>query len=120
MNSYRDLEVWRESMELAVAAYRITRDFPREEMFGLTGQMRRATSSVPFNIAEGYARRGGRQFLHFCYIARGSLAESETQLELARRLGYVESAAFEALWERMQVVGRLLNGLIRKLEQEQR
>jgi four helix bundle protein len=86
IRDYKDLILWRKSVELAKVAYRITRTFPNEDRFGLTAQLRRAVVSVASNIAEGHTRRG-REFAHFLSISRGSLAEVECQLILAEELG---------------------------------
>ncbi|MFN0074641.1 MAG: four helix bundle protein [Chloroflexota bacterium] len=88
VRDFRQLHVWQRAMDLAVAVYEITQSFPREEIYGLTSQLRRAAVSVPSNIAEGYARRTTRELIHFLSIADGSLAELQTQLLLASRLGY--------------------------------
>jgi four helix bundle protein len=92
VKSYRDLDVWRLGLDLAEAVYQCTSSFPKHELFGLTAQMRRAAVSIPSNIAEGRARSSTKELLQFLAIARGSLAELETQFELALRLGYVDSA----------------------------
>ncbi len=88
IQNFRDLVVWQKSMALAKEVYRISNQFPRDERFGLTGQVRRAALSVPSNIAEGHARQG-REFSHFLSIARGSLAEVETQMLFAVEIGYL-------------------------------
>ncbi|MFN7085195.1 MAG: four helix bundle protein [Burkholderiales bacterium] len=107
-----DLAAWQETMRLARATYEITRSFPKEEIYGLSAQMRRAAVSVPSNIAEGAARTGRKEFAQFLGIAKGSLSELETQLLLAADLGYVtrDNEAF-GLAER---VARLLTGLHKK------
>jgi four helix bundle protein len=87
---YRDLEVWRLGLDLVETVYRCTAEFPKSETFGLRAQMRRASVSIPSNIAEGQARASSKEFLHFLSIALGSLAELATQLELANRLGYLD------------------------------
>ena len=87
-NSYEDLEVWQRAMDLVVDCYDLTRSFPQTEQFGLTAQLQRAAVSVPANIAEGQARRHTREFLRYLTIARGSLAELETHIQIAKRLGY--------------------------------
>lgn len=87
--SFRDLRVWQAGMELAVEVYELTGVFPKHEIYGLTSQMRRAAVSVPSNIAEGHTRESTTEYLRFISIAHGSLAELQTQLELAGRLGYV-------------------------------
>jgi four helix bundle protein len=110
-NSYRDLQVWRLSMQLAKEIYGITKDFPSDERFGLISQLRRAAVSIPSNIAEGQARYSQREFLRFISNARGSLAEVETQLLLSMELGYVPESEMQKLNRRTAEVGRLLNGL---------
>ena len=84
------LDVWRDSMNLVETIYRLTGTFPHDERFGLTSQLRRAAVSIPSNIAEGAARRSTPEYLHFLSIARGSLSEASTQLQIARRLGYID------------------------------
>ena len=86
-----DLDAWKESRKLVSTIYRVTQTFPKEEMFGLTAQMRRASVSIPSNIAEGVARTGSREYAQFLNIARGSLSELETQLFIACDLGYLRS-----------------------------
>jgi four helix bundle protein len=115
MSSYRDLEVWQLSMELAERVFVSTKQFPRDERFGLTSQVRRSAASVPANLAEGQARAGRKEFLYSISVARGSLAETETHLELARRLGYLSQEVAEDLWDRSQRVGKMLLGLQRSL-----
>jgi four helix bundle protein len=112
--THRDLEVWRQSIELCTTVYRATRAFPADERFGLTSQVRRAAISVSSNIAEGAARASPRDFVRFLYIARGSLAELETQLEIAGRCEL--PALLDEVEPLCQSVGRLLNGLIRSLQ----
>jgi len=113
--SYRDLEVWKKSIELAETVYRLSSLFPSEEKFGLTSQIRRAATSVPANIAEGAERHGTGEFLQFLGIASGSLAEVETFLTLAERLGMATSAQTARPLEQAAEVGRMLNGLKRSL-----
>ena len=88
---YTNLKLWETSMNLAETVYRVTMDFPEEERFGLVVQLKRAAVSIPSNIAEGKGRNSDKEFKQFLYIARGSLFELRTQLELARRLGFVDS-----------------------------
>ena len=113
--SYRDLEVWKKSIELAETVYRLSSLFPSEEKFGLTSQIRRAATSVPANIAEGAERHGTGEFLQFLGIASGSLAEVETFLTRAERLGMATSAQTARPLEQAAEVGRMLNGLKRSL-----
>ena len=89
-SSYRDLRVWQQPMDLAMQVYRLTETFPKHELYGLTGQIRRAAISIPSNIAEGKGRRTDRDFSSFLFRARGSLLELETQVLLARRLEYLQ------------------------------
>ena len=91
IKSYRELEIWQLSMELAEDIYKVLKTFPREELYGLSDQIRRAAVSVPSNIAEGFGRDSNNDFAHFVSIAKGSLFEVSTQLELASRLGYLPS-----------------------------
>ena len=88
-NSYRDFEVWKKSMDVVVQCYETTRAFPASEQYGLTGQIQRAAVSVPANIAEGQARQHRKEFLHHLSIAHGSVAELETHVEIAKRIGYI-------------------------------
>ncbi len=114
---HQQLLVWQESMALVKLVYTLTNSFPREELYGLTSQMRRAAVSVPSNIAEGAARNGPKEFLHFLGLARGSLSELDTQLILARELGYL--GCFDATEQKMDSVFRLLGGLINSLKREE-
>ena len=91
--SHRDLKVWQEAISLVETVYRLTAAFPKEEQYGLTSQMRRAATSVPANIAEGAARSGTRELLHFFSIATGSLSELDTHIEVAKRLGLMKQTA---------------------------
>lgn len=108
---FRDLVVWQRSMRLAEEIYSATRTFPREELFGLASQMRRAAVSVPSNIAEGQGRDSAKSFAHFTNQARGSLYELETQLELARNLGMIPRKQSELLLLEAAEIGRMLHGL---------
>ncbi|HMC63380.1 MAG TPA: four helix bundle protein [Gemmataceae bacterium] len=113
---YRDLIVWQKAMDFVVAVYKACACFPREELFGLTAQVRKAAVSVPSNIAEGQGRDTTRDFLHFLSIARGSLQEVETQLLLAERFAYVNGEETERLLGLSAEVIRLINGLCKSLE----
>ena len=115
VRSYRDLEVWQRGMDLAVQVYAASRAFPEEERYGLTAQLRRAAISVPSNIAEGWGRHARKEFQRFLKIARGSLAEVETQLMLAHRLGYVEAQTQHYLLAQTDTEARMLLTLLRKL-----
>jgi four helix bundle protein len=110
VKSFRDLDVWHLSVELAETVYRVTARFPKSELFALTAQMRRAAVSIPSNIAEGRSRDSTREFLHFIAISRGSLAELDTQLELAIRLDYTDSELAAARFQ-SEVLGKKLSRL---------
>jgi four helix bundle protein len=114
IKSYRDLEVWQKGMELVMQVYQKTRSFPREEQFGLVGQMRRAAISIPANIAEGHGRTHLKEYLNFLSTAYGSLMELETHIILAERLTYINSEA-QALLKQTSELGRILNGLMKAL-----
>jgi four helix bundle protein len=113
--SYKDLEVWKESMALAAEVYQLTEGFPKSQLYSLTQQIQRAAVSVPSNIAEGHGRKKDGEFIYHLRVARGSACELETQLLLAQRLHYLDDDQVGRLNERLQTVGRLLNGLLRYL-----
>jgi four helix bundle protein len=115
IRSYRDLHAWQEAMDLAVAIYEATRPWPKEELYGLTSQARRAATSVAANIAEGYGRDNLGSYLQFLRIAQGSLKELETHLLIARRIGITNDTTADRQLEHADKVGRILGGLIRKL-----
>jgi four helix bundle protein len=110
--SYKDLVVWQKAMDLVTSTYRATQKFPKDEVFGLTSQARRAAVSIPSNIAEGQGRLSEKEFRHFLGQARGSLLELETQLQVAENLGYLEQQETKVVMESCAEVGRVLNGLI--------
>jgi four helix bundle protein len=111
IKDYRELLVWQKAMDLVEQIYRITAHFPREEIYGLTGQLRRAAVSVPSNIAEGHGRRSPRELLKFLAIANGSLKEAETQLFIAQRLGYIDEPTRAGVFWLAAEIGRLAYGL---------
>ena len=111
-DSYKDLVLWRKSVDLAAAIHNVTRGLPRSEMFGLVSQMRRASVSIPSNVAEGSARRTTREFIAFLHISRGSLSELETQLTIARQVGYLEDQVTAGVDALIDEVGRLINAVI--------
>lgn len=114
--NYRDLIAWQKSMDFVEEIYRATDTFPKEELYGLTSQLRRCSVSVPSNIAEGQGRRTSGEFHHRLSIAHGSVREAETQVMIGRRLGYLTPAAMERLLELAGEVGRLITGLSNSLE----
>ncbi|HEV8587500.1 MAG TPA: four helix bundle protein [Pyrinomonadaceae bacterium] len=115
VNIYQELIAWQRAMDLVELVYKASRAFPREEIYALTSQVRRAGVSIPSNIAEGQGRRTTSDFLRHLSIAYGSLREVETQLLIAGRLGYITAAQLEAVMDCAGEVGRLLNGLMNSL-----
>ena len=116
VRSYRDLLVWQRAMDVAVAVYDLTRSYPQDELFGLTSQSRRAASSIAANIAEGYGRASKLSYLHFLKIARGSLKELETHLILAERVAVAAPGATDPLLLQTDELGRMLHGLITRVD----
>ena len=114
--SFRDLKVWRDAMTLVEEVYRISKTFPPHERFGLTAQLRRAAISIPSNIGEGKRRKRNKAFLNHLDIALGSQGEVDVQLELARRLGFLEKTQYETVVRRVDEIGRMLNGLIESIQ----
>src|SRR6266536_832773 len=118
MRDYTKIEAWRLADDLTVAVYERTRLFPREEVYGLTSQLRRASYSVPANIVEGSSRESKKDYLHFLYIARGSLSETQYFIHLAQRLNYLSSEEADALQRQTKLTFGCLHGLIRAVEKE--
>ncbi len=116
IRSYRDLEAWKLAMNLVEAVYRLIRKMPLHEKYGMIGQMQRAVVSIPSNMAEGHDRKGAKEFVYHLYVARGSLTELETILEIAVRLGYLVDADLGDVRPLCLGTGRLLGGLLRSLE----
>ncbi|MEI7883718.1 MAG: four helix bundle protein [Clostridia bacterium] len=110
------LIVWQKSHELVLKIYEISKDFPREEMFGLTSQIRRSAVSIPSNIVEGKARNYNKEYIRFLLIARGSLEEMKYQLLVAKDLHYINDSNYETINKLADEVGKMLNGLINKLD----
>ncbi len=116
---HRNIEAWKQSMDLVVEIYALTKGFPREEIYGLCSQMRRAAVSVPSNIAEGSADMTGKQFINFLTIAMGSLSELNTQSEIAFRLGYLDQEANVLINKRIDRCKSLVFGLKRSIIKKQ-
>jgi four helix bundle protein len=112
VQSYRDLVAWNKSMDLVTEIYQVTEKFPKEELFGLMSQLRRAAVSIPSNIAEGKGRLSKGEFRQFLGNARGSLAEVETQIIIAQNLAYLDEAETKRLLTQVEEVGKILNGLL--------
>lgn len=115
IKSYRDLETWQKAIELVEEVYKETRLFPKEEIYGLVSQMRRAAVSVPSNIAEGQGRNSTNEFLRFLSIVYGSLCELGTQIIIVRNLTYLNSQSYERLEDMVARVGRMIHGLSNSL-----
>src|SRR5271156_2572969 len=114
--NYRDLIAWQKAKRVALDVYRFTRRFPKDEVYGLSSQMRRAAVSVPSNIAEGKGRYSQKEFVQFLFHARGSLLELQTQISIARDLDYLDSIAFKNLESQTEELGRILNGLLNRFQ----
>jgi four helix bundle protein len=117
IRDYRDLIVWQEAMDIAEEIYLLTRPFPREEMFGMTSQMRRCAASIPANIAEGFGRAQRRTFIQFLRVAQGSLKELETHMMLCGRVGLLSAEQVKNIEPRYVRLGKRLLSFIRSLDQ---
>jgi four helix bundle protein len=115
VKDFHELKVWQKAHQLALAVYRLTAGFPREELYGLTSQLRRSSSSIPANLAEGCGRNGDAEFARFCSIAAGSASELEYHLLLAKDLGLLQHRDHEEMVQRTTEVKRMLTALAQKL-----
>lgn len=113
MRPHHKLEAWSKAIELVTDVYKSSEKFPKEERYGLTGQIRRAAVSIPANLAEGAGRRSPKEFAHFLSNSQGSASELETELIIANRLGYLDEATFAKLIGQLERIGRLITGLVR-------
>ena len=118
IRNFHDLEAWKRAHGLTVEIYKITKDFPREELYGITSQLRRAVSSIAANIAEGFARYHFKDKTRFYFQARGSAAEVQSFLLLVRDLEFIDSALCENMFEKTSEVLQLINGLIRSIKKQ--
>jgi len=118
VKSFHDLVAWQKAMELVTEIYRVSQKFSKEEMFGLTSQIRRAAVSIPSNIAEGRGKSSTGEFQQFLYHSRGSLAEVETQLIIAINLGYLQKSEVANIMELISRTGRLLHGLLSAIKRK--
>ncbi len=116
MRPHEKLDVWKKSIDLVVSVYRLTENFPSEEKFGLTSQIRRAAVSIPANIAEGAARESDKDFGRFLSIAQGSTSEVETELLIANRLGFLSTEDYDEVMASLDSVGRMITGLSKHLK----
>ena len=117
MKTHKDLDVWKLSIEFVTEIYNLTKDFPKEEQFGLTNQIRRAAVSVPSNIAEGAGRRSDKEFLQFLYISLGSIQEIDTQLLISLNLNYLTKSEYEILLTKLDQISKMLSGLIKSVKE---
>jgi four helix bundle protein len=115
MKTYKELIVWQKSVELVTMIYSITKSFPKDELYGLTNQVRRASVSIPSNIAEGFGRNSKKEFKHFLQITIGSLFELQTQLEISKNLKFLSEMEFEGIYKLTREIEAMLASLIRKL-----
>ncbi len=118
MKTHKDLDVWKNSIELVKDVYKVTSIFPKEELYGLTNQLRRSTISIPSNIAEGAGRNHNKEFIQFLYIAQGSISELETQLIISKELDFVKEDILEKLIIRLNQIRAQLVGLIKYLQKK--
>lgn len=116
MKSHKDLDVWKAAISLARDIYVLTTDFPKEELFGLSAQMRRCTVSIASNIAEGAARQGNKEFVQFLHIALGSAAELETQLLISKEVGIAKAVDVDRLDRELARIRKMLFGLIQSVK----
>lgn len=117
MATYRDLLIWQKSMTMVTEIYSLTKKFPREEVYGLTSQIRRSSISIPSNIAEGYGREGNKDYLKFLNIATASLFEMQTQLEIAFNLGFVNEIQFNKTYQNSREIERMISAFSRKIKE---
>ena len=116
IRSFTDLDAWKEAHKLVLEVYKITRAFPKEELFSLVNQIRRCAVSITSNIAEGFSRQSGKEKINFYYISRGSLTELQNQLLIARDVGYVANGQFQELANLTVTVHKIINGLIKSVK----
>jgi four helix bundle protein len=112
IQSYKDLIVYQKGYKLSLDVYRVTKNFPKDELYSMVSQMRRSAVSIPCNIAEGYRRGHRKEYIQFLHVAQGSCGELETLLSLSRDLDFIEEAIFQELYQSQDEISRLLRGLI--------
>jgi four helix bundle protein len=113
--TYKELKVWQKADELAIEVYKVTKEFPKDELYGLTSQIRRAALSIPTNIVEGYTRKGDKELARFVNIAIGSMAETEYLLDFAKRIGYLRDEDYRNICNLREEVGKLLWNFYKKV-----
>ena len=115
IQTYRDLDIWNAGIDLVKEIYKLTEKFPKEEMYGLSAQMRRSAISIPSNVAEGFRRHHNKEYRQFLYITLGSSAELETQITIAKELKYIQKEQEAMLLEKLDHICRMTSNLIKKL-----
>jgi len=115
IRSFKDLKIWQKGIEIVKDVYLLTEDFPKEETYGLTIQMKRAAVSVPSNIAEGFKRYHSKEYSQFLHIALGSAAELETQLVIAKELGFIKNKPLDEIFEKLDHLSKMISSLLNKL-----
>lgn len=118
ISSFTDLNAWKEGNKLVIQIYKITKDFPKEEIFVLVSQIRRAVISVTSNIAEGFSRKSVKEKTQFYYLSLGSLTEVQNQLYISRELGYIKDDEFKEIASQTVIVSKLINGLVKSINQK--
>ncbi len=118
MKTHKDLDVWKISIDMVIQVYRLTCNFPKEELYGLTNQIQRSAVSVPSNIAEGAGRNSDKEFLHFLYYATGSLSELETQFVIAYNLGYINDEQKQIMEATFSSIFKMIFGLIQSIKRK--
>jgi four helix bundle protein len=117
IQSYKDLIIWQKGIEIVAFVYQLIHEFPKEEMYALSSQIKRSAVSIPSNIAEGYGRKSTQSYIHFVKIARGSLYELETQLLVAEKLGFVSSKnLYDDIMNQITAESKMINSFLNKLE----
>jgi four helix bundle protein len=112
MKTHKDLNAWKDSVNLVTEIYEKTKSFPKDELFGLTSQIRRSAISIPSNISEGAARESNKEFLRFLFIAQGSISEMDTQLLISKNLNYISNEDYTQLLEKLTSIRKMIAGLI--------
>ncbi len=115
IKTYKDLNIWKRSIELVKDVYEITRLFPKEELYGLTSQIRRSSIAIPSNIAEGFTRFYNKEYRQFLYIALGSCAELETQITISNSLNYIDDGSAKKLSDEIEIICKMITNLIKKI-----
>lgn len=115
--NFNDLNIWRKSHELSLELYNLTKTFPKSELFGITSQIQRASTSISANIAEGFGRKGNKEFIQFLYQAKGSLYETQNFLFFTKDIGYINQTKFDYLFQEYETLAKMLNSFITKVKQ---